>query len=102
MHYTWDVELLDRAHLIIDTRNHLETNQGALRRARHGEKSGPKWWGVGVVPSGCRLGPKLMNRCRLEKRDTKEHWKMLKIILKLEEEEVSASKAGGWRVNGKQ
>ena len=35
----------------------------------------------------CRLGPKLMNRSRLKKKDTKEHGKMfLKKILKLEKE----------------
>ena len=31
-----------------------------------------------------RLGPKLMNRCRPEKKDRKEHVKMLKRILKIE------------------
>ena len=32
-----------------------------------------------------RLAPELMNRCRLEKKDTKEDWTMLTRILKLEE-----------------
>ena len=37
---------------------------------------------------GCRLGPKLVNRCRPEKKDTKEHGKTLKTILEVAEGRV--------------
>ena len=42
------------------------------------------------------LGPKPMNSCRPEKKDTKEYGQLLKIILKLEEGEVPARNAIGW------
>ena len=49
----------------------------------------------------CRLRPKLMNRCRSEKKDTHEYWKMWKIILKIEEGRVPNRNAKGWKVEGK-
>ena len=42
-----------------------------------------------------RLGPELMNQCKLEKMDTKKYGKMSKPILTLEEERVLAKKARG-------
>ena len=62
----------------------------AFWRARHGKKSGSEWCNV-CVPgksanyAGSRLGSKLMNRCKPENKDTKEHGNMLKILLKLKE-----------------
>ena len=48
----------------------------------------------------CRLVPKLMNRCRPEKKDTDEYGNTLKIILKLEEGRVPDRNAKGWEVEG--
>ena len=63
--------------------------------ARHGEESGPHWRSVGVgwciKCSGharCRLGPRLMNRCRPERKDTNRYGHFLKIIIELEEGRV--------------
>ena len=50
-------------------------------------------FGLCSVPSGTE--PKLMNRCRPEKKDTKEHGQRLNIILKFEEGEVLDRKARG-------
>ena len=50
----------------------------------------------------CCLGPKLLNRCRSEKKDTKKCCKMLKIILKLEEGRVPDRNAKGWKVEEQQ
>ena len=47
----------------------------------------------------CRLGPKLMVRCRPEKMDTKEDGKMIKRILILEEGKVSDMISRGWKVD---
>ena len=60
------------------------------------------WYGAEkcVGHAWCRLGPKLMNHCRPEKTDTKEHGKMLKILLKLEEGRVPHGNAKGWKVEG--
>ena len=43
-----------------------------------------------------------MNRCRPEKKDTKEqeHGNMLNIILKIEKREVPDRKAKTWKVEG--
>ena len=41
-----------------------------------------------------------MNHRRPEKKDTKEHGQMLKIILKVEEGEVPDRNAKGWKVEG--
>ena len=47
-----------------------------------------------------RKGPKLMNRCKPEKTDTKEYGKMLRRILTFEEERVPAKNAEGWNIGG--
>ena len=52
------------------------------------------------VISRCRLVPELVDHCRPEKKDTKEHWKMLKRILKFEKGEVPDRNARGWKVEG--
>ena len=49
----------------------------------------------------CCVEPKLINRCRLEKKDTKEHGQMLKITLKLAKVEIldrNAQHKGGVQV----
>ena len=48
----------------------------------------------------CRLGPKLMNRCRPESKDTKEYGKCCLIILQKEECQTEARKDG--HVKGKE
>ena len=53
--------------------------------------------------SGCarqRMGPQLMNCCKLEKVGTKEDGKMLKRILTFEEGRVPAEDARGWKIEG--
>ena len=47
-----------------------------------------------------RQGPKLMNRCKPEKMDTKEYGKMLKRILTLEDGRVPAKNARGCKIVG--
>ena len=47
----------------------------------------------------CRLGPKLMNRCRPEEKDAIESENM-KIISELEERRVPDRNARGWKIEG--
>ena len=62
------------------------------------------WCGAESVRSSyarCRLGPKLMTRCRPESKDTKQHGEMLKIVHNLEEGRVPDRNAKGWKVEGR-
>ena len=45
-------------------------------------------------------GPKYLNRCRAEKKDTNEYRQMVKIILKVEEGREPCKNAKGWKVEG--
>ena len=47
-----------------------------------------------------RMGPKLMNCCRPEPVDTKEHGQMLKTIQVLEDGRVPAKEAKSWKIDG--
>ena len=47
------------------------------------------------------VGTKLMNRCIPEKKDTKEHGKMLKNVLELGQGDVPDRNAERWKVEGK-
>ena len=70
-----------------------------LRRVdRHGEAL--IWCRKSSGDARCRLGPKLMSRCRPEKMDTRGYGKMLKRIVKLEEGRVPDRNAKGWNIEG--
>ena len=65
----------------------------------HGKKSRPTWRSLGLVQGVLRayqvpFEPKLMNRCRPEKKDTEEHGKVL-------EGHVPDKKAKGCKVEGR-
>ena len=47
-----------------------------------------------------RMGPKLMNYCKLEKVGTKEYGKMLKRIQILDAGRTLAKEAGNWEIEG--
>ena len=46
------------------------------------------------------MGPKLLNCCKPEKVDTKEHGKMLKRIQVLEDGRAPAKEARNWMIEG--
>ena len=77
---------------------HLEEHAMVGRTDPHGEALA--WCRKCSGFARCRLGPKLMNRCKPEEKGTKEHRKMLKIILKLEKGEVPDKSGKEWKVDG--
>ena len=56
---------------------HLGGHDIVRRVDRNGEALDLVWKVLGFC-ARCRLGPKLMHRCKPEKLDTQEHWKMMK------------------------
>ena len=74
-------------------------------RTRLGEKGGQAEISLDLVHKNCsgyarqKVGPKMMNYCKLEQVGTKEHGKILKRIQVLEEGRVKAKEAKKMRIS---
>ena len=66
-------------------------------RSRLGQKNGQAGGRFDMVQ---RMGPKVVNGCRLEQMDTKEFGKMVRRIQILQEGRTPAKEAKNWRIEG--
>ena len=80
-------------------KRHLEGNDLVRRADRQGEVL--IWCRKCSVHARQRMGPKLVDCCKLEHVDTTDHGKMLKRIPFLEDGIAPAKEANNWRIEGK-